>query len=137
MATPRAVRIGDGVYRVEVAGRAEIVYVAGSPEDPWAFWNGLVFRGTADLHSQGRHAATRSDTPQAPLTAPMPATVLKVLVQPGATVRKGDTLVVLEAMKMELPIRAPADATVAAVHCREGELVQAETLLVDLSPPLP
>ena len=46
--------------------------------------------------------------------------------------RKGDTVVLLEAMKMELPLRAPADGTVAAVHCREGELVQAESVLVEL-----
>jgi len=62
----------------------------------------------------------------------MPATVIRVLVQPGAAVKKGDTIIILEAMKMELPIRAPADATVAAVHCRDGDLVQPETTLIDL-----
>jgi biotin carboxyl carrier protein len=62
----------------------------------------------------------------------MPATVIKLLAQPGAAVRKGETLLVLEAMKMELPIRAPADAVVAAVHCREGDLVQPETILIEL-----
>jgi biotin carboxyl carrier protein len=36
-------------------------------------------------------------------------------------------------MKMELPLRSPADATVTAVHCREGELVQPDTVLVELS----
>jgi biotin carboxyl carrier protein len=67
------------------------------------------------------------------LTAPMPATVVSVKVQPGAAVKKGDTVVILEAMKMELPIRAPADATVTAVRCREGELVQPDAILVELS----
>ena len=62
----------------------------------------------------------------------MPATVLRVLVAPGTAVRKGDTVVLLEAMKMELPIRAPADATVTAVNCREGELVQPDTILIEL-----
>ena len=48
-----------------------------------------------------------------PLTAPMPATVLKVLVAAGDVVKKGDAVVMLEAMKMELPLRAPRrDATV-------------------------
>jgi 3-methylcrotonyl-CoA carboxylase alpha subunit len=60
----------------------------------------------------------------------MPATVLKVQVRPGDTVKKGDIVVVLEAMKMELPIRAPGDGVVAAVACREGELVQADAVLV-------
>ena len=40
------------------------------------------------------------------MTAPMPATVLKILAAPGQAVRKGDTLVIVEALKMELPLRA-------------------------------
>jgi len=62
----------------------------------------------------------------------MPARVVKVLVHPGDNVRRGDTLVLLEAMKMELPVRALDDARIVAVHCRDGELVQAEAPLVDL-----
>ena len=124
-------RIGDGVYRVEREGRNEIVYVAGPPGDTWAFWNGRMFRGRYAAPSPDRPHAPRHNAAQS-LTAPMPATVIKVLVQPGAAVKKGDTIIILEAMKMELPIRAPADATVAAVHCREGDLVQPDTTLVDL-----
>jgi biotin carboxyl carrier protein len=63
----------------------------------------------------------------------MPARVVKVLVHPGDSVKKGDTLVLLEAMKMEMPVRALGDGTVVAVHCRDGELVQAEAPLVDLT----
>jgi biotin carboxyl carrier protein len=66
------------------------------------------------------------------LTAPMPATVLKVLVTPGSTVRTGDTIMILEAMKMELPVRVTADGVVRTVSCREGDLVQAGALLVEL-----
>ncbi len=57
---------------------------------------------------------------------------VRVDAVPGARVRKGDTLLILEAMKMELPIRAPADGVVRAVHCREGELVTPGVALVDL-----
>jgi len=67
------------------------------------------------------------------LTAPMPATVIKIQVKPGDAVKKGDVVVVLEAMKMELPIRALGDATIAAIHCREGELVGADAVLVEFS----
>ena len=66
------------------------------------------------------------------LTAPMPATVLRVLVKAGDTVRRGDSLVILEAMKMELPVRATTAGTVRAVHCREGELVQPGVTLVEI-----
>ena len=61
----------------------------------------------------------------------MPATVLKILVKAGDAVKKGDTVLVLEAMKMELPVRAPADATIGAVRCREGELVPADATLIE------
>jgi 3-methylcrotonyl-CoA carboxylase alpha subunit len=123
-------RIAEGVYRVEHEGRGEIVYVAGPPGDSWAFWNGRLFRG-AGTDSTSRPRAPRPDAAQS-LTAPMPATVLKVLVQPGMTVKKGDTVIILEAMKMEWPIRATGDAVVSAVRCREGELVQSDAVLVEL-----
>jgi urea carboxylase len=47
------------------------------------------------------------------------------------TVRRGDTLIILEAMKMELPIRASSDGVVKAIHCKPGELVQPGVPLVD------
>ena len=122
-------RIGSGVYRVDDDGRQAIVYVAGTAGELWAFCNGEVYRE----HGEG---TDRSNPPKGghyDLTAPMPATVVKILVAAGQTVKHGDTLVVLEAMKMELPIRAPADAVVQAVNCREGELVQPERTLVELT----
>ena len=116
-------RIAPGAYRVEHDGRQSVVYVAGTEGDLWAFSDGQAFR-------EHEHAA-RSGATQ-PLVAPMPATVVKVLVAPGQAVHHGDTLIVLEAMKMELPIRAPADAVVKAVNCHEGELVQPDRTLVEL-----
>jgi biotin carboxyl carrier protein len=62
----------------------------------------------------------------------MPATVVKVLAEPGTRVRKGDTLIMLEAMKMELAVKAPRDGVVRAVKCQPGELVQPGVNLVEL-----
>ena len=124
-------RIADGVYRVEHEGRSETVYVAGTAADSWAFWDGLVFRGNAGAATPRARSAAHGQGAQA-LAAPMPATVIKVLATVGASVKKGDTLVVLEAMKMELPIRATGDAVVTAVRCSEGDLVQADAVLVEL-----
>jgi biotin carboxyl carrier protein len=126
-------RVGDGVYRVEVGGRAKLVYVAGSAAGDWAFSDGQVFRtAKTDLPSRSRPRAVRAAASE--IVAPMPATVLKVNVKPGDTVAKGEVLVVLEAMKMELPMRAPGPATVTAVSCGEGDLVQADAVLVTLGP---
>lgn len=125
-------RIADGTYRVVVDGRAELVYVAGGPSDRWAFWNGQIFRPGESSTDAGPHRPSRADGRQA-LHAPMPAHVRKVLVAPGATVKRGDTLIILEAMKMELSLRSEADATVQAVRCHEGELVHPEQILIELS----
>ena len=62
----------------------------------------------------------------------MPGAVLKILVTPGAVVKRGMPLVILEAMKMEHPITAPRDGTVVSVNCKEGELVQPGIELVTL-----
>jgi acetyl-CoA carboxylase biotin carboxyl carrier protein len=56
--------------------------------------------------------------------AEMVANVWKVLVAPGASVASGDTLVILESMKMEIPVEAPVDGTVSAVNVEEGGVVQ-------------
>jgi 3-methylcrotonyl-CoA carboxylase alpha subunit len=66
------------------------------------------------------------------LSAPMPATVVAVRVAPGQEVAEGDLLVTLEAMKMELPIKAPRAGRVKSIACREGELVQAGVPLLEL-----
>jgi biotin carboxyl carrier protein len=121
-------QVASGVYRVDIGGDSEIVYVAGMPDDLWAFRDGRIFRQRASQQPTARTAD--AGAPQ-PLTAPMPGTVLKVLVEPGEHVEKGQTMIVLEAMKMELPLRALDSAVVAAVRCREGELVQADATLVD------
>ncbi len=64
--------------------------------------------------------------------APMPGTVIKVAVAPGDQVAARDTLVVLEAMKMETPLVSPYDGTVRAVHVAEGDRVAGGALLVEL-----
>jgi acetyl/propionyl-CoA carboxylase alpha subunit len=66
------------------------------------------------------------------VAAPMPGTLVRVLVEPGARVRARDPLVVLEAMKMETPLVSPYDATVRAVHVREGDRVAGGAVLVEL-----
>lgn len=66
------------------------------------------------------------------VSAPMPGTVVKVCVEAGAAVKKGDTLCVLEAMKMENEIKAPEDATVSSVLAKAGASVTSGDLLVTL-----
>ena len=69
---------------------------------------------------------------QSALTAPMPGTVVRVAVAPGDRVSARQTLLVLEAMKMETPLVSPYEAIVRAVHVAEGDRVAGGTLLVEL-----
>jgi acetyl/propionyl-CoA carboxylase alpha subunit len=66
------------------------------------------------------------------VVAPMPGTVIKVLVAPGDRVAARQALVVLEAMKMETPLLAPYAASVAAVHVAAGDRVAGGVVLVEL-----
>jgi biotin carboxyl carrier protein len=66
----------------------------------------------------------------AELKAPMPGLVLDILVSPGQAVQKGEKLLVLEAMKMENAIKAPADATISAVRCEKGQAVDKNQVLL-------
>lgn len=123
----RAVAVEPGVVRVgESAGRVAWVAVKGDVR--WVFLDGEVF----EIEVSRAGVRRRVGSGHGSLSAPMPATVVRVDVSPGSAVRRGDTLIILEAMKMELPIRASADGVVKAVHCRPGDLVQPGVSLVDL-----
>jgi acetyl/propionyl-CoA carboxylase alpha subunit len=69
---------------------------------------------------------------EASVSAPMPGTVIRVEVAPGDEVKTRQPLVVLEAMKMEIPVHSPFDGTVKAVHAAEGDQVAGGALLVEL-----
>ena len=67
------------------------------------------------------------------IASPMPGTILNVNVQNGATVKKGDVLMILEAMKMENEIMAPCDGTVTSVNVQKGASVNTDEVLVTLN----
>jgi acetyl/propionyl-CoA carboxylase alpha subunit len=69
---------------------------------------------------------------QSAVVAPMPGTVIRLLVGQGDAVRARQPLVVLEAMKMETPLTSPYDAKVRAVHVAEGDRVAGGAVLVEL-----
>ena len=66
------------------------------------------------------------------ITAPMGGKVLDVKVKPGDTVNEDDEVIILEAMKMELPVVATSSGTVKEVRCKNGDAVEAEAVLVVL-----
>lgn len=108
--------------------RISRLYGVATADRIWIFHDGQVFEVPTDAERSRR----RTTYAHGSLSAPMPATVVAVNVARGDAVRRGDVLIVLEAMKMELPVRSPGDGTVVAVHCRPGELVQPNVSLIDL-----
>jgi 3-methylcrotonyl-CoA carboxylase alpha subunit len=124
------VRYADGQWRVTAGdGRSWRGVAAKTSDAVWVQVDGVV----ADARVESANVRPRARASEADvLRPPMPATVVRVIVEAGATVAEGDTLIVLEAMKMELPIRAPRAGVVTVVHCREGELVQPTQVLADL-----
>jgi biotin carboxyl carrier protein len=139
--------VGDRQYRVCDGPRQRLVYAAGPPEARWVFLDGRVYViDTVRLKADPTYAAVESGFSrigtgaasgglhdgEMGLASPMPATVASINVVSGQQVEQGDVLVMLEAMKMELPIRAPRTGRVKAVACRRGELVQPGVPLVEI-----
>ena len=90
------------------------------------------FRWLRPERGEGARATERAEG-QA-LVAPLSGVVVKVAVAEGQRVRARQTLVVLEAMKMEHSVDAPADGVVRRLHCRPGDRVKEGQLLVELEP---
>jgi acetyl/propionyl-CoA carboxylase alpha subunit len=93
----------------------------------WVAWRGATYVLETGPRERTIEAATAGEA-----IAPMPGAVVAIAVRSGQRVRRGDTLVVVEAMKMEMPVRAPADGTVRAVLCGVGDQVERGQRLVDL-----
>jgi biotin carboxyl carrier protein len=122
--------VEPGEILVRDGDRTERMYVVVSRGRTWVFHEGRAYEiaDEADDTARGRGGSMHGA-----VTAPMPATVIAVKVAAGDEVKRGDVLIVLEAMKMELPVRAPGDGRIAAIHCRPGDLVQPEVSLVDFA----
>ncbi|MCA1586760.1 MAG: hypothetical protein LC791_18965, partial [Acidobacteria bacterium] len=95
--------IRRGLYRVADGERRWTVAVSRAADTGWISIDGQVAQFESEANSS-RPRKKRSLGPGA-LASPMPATVVSLPVPPGTAVRQGDTLIVLEAMKMELPVR--------------------------------
>jgi acetyl/propionyl-CoA carboxylase alpha subunit len=108
---------------------------AALPDGPWRGTFRLNLPPPASAAPPDVDAAAHDHGPgaeQSEVSAPMPGTVIKVLVEPGQQVEARQPLVVLEAMKMETPLASPYDGVVRAVHVAEGDRVAGGSVLVEL-----
>ena len=122
--------ISTGQYRVTGDdGASTLVAVAGPPHETWTSAGGCARTCVVD-GAPKRAAASRAAASD--MTAPMPATVVKVVVAVGERVAAGTPVIVLEAMKMELTVRAARDGVVRAIGCAVGDLVKPGVRLVEI-----
>jgi biotin carboxyl carrier protein len=127
---PEVVPLGNGRYRVQDGTAERVAFAVNASRNTWVFLEGRAYVIAASGQTSTR--GTSTDDADA-LAAPMPATVVKIEVTAGQSVTKDSLLIMLEAMKMELPIRAPRDGVVTSINCRAGEIVQPGVALLELS----
>ncbi len=126
----QVLQLEDGRAELLVDGRRLTAYVSSDKARLWVTVNGQTFvltrsagarrAGPAGLHGQGE------------LTAPMPGQVRAVNVNEGEMVTKGQTLLVLEAMKMEIRVHALRDGAVKKLFVTQGQTVEREQVLIEI-----
>ena len=116
-----------GRLLVEVDGSARFAHAARVGDSWWIHMNGRIHV----LHGH-QPGSVSADADEGGLSALMPGTILEVLVKEGQRVREGQTLLVMEAMKMEHRILAPKAGEVLAVNFAAGDRVDMGATLVEL-----
>jgi len=107
---------GEKFYFVKVGGEFNI------------FYNGKVYKLGKDRKIKEVEEESRED-----IKSPITGKVVSIKVQEGQRVKKGDALVVISAMKMEIILSSPDDAIVERVFKEEGELVNKDEIVIKLS----
>jgi biotin carboxyl carrier protein len=95
-------------------------------------WVNVKVRDEKDLLLSKLGFKTGSSGGEGKLNAPMPGKILKVLLNIGGTVKAGDPVIILEAMKMENELKSPVDGTLIAIHVDEGQSVEKNELLLEI-----
>ena len=118
-------------FRVESDGRVTRCAVARGPRGIWVSCEGRSYL-LEEERPESAAGGARPSTDE--LRAPMTGRVIQVAAAPGASVREGDLLVTIEAMKMEFKLVAPETGVIAEVRCEAGARVELGDLLVVLEP---
>lgn len=132
---PVALRVGaDGRGTLSVDGDTVHVVIVQHGDETFVHADGanwrLRHRHPLDRAHAHAHAASDDE-----LRAPMPGTVVSVAVRAGDRVARGETLLVIESMKLETAITAARDATIATLRVEPGQSFERDALLATLAPP--
>ena len=120
----------NGKLDLIIDGKHIAAYVSTDSPKRWVTVNGQTFvltKSTGARKSRGTHPHTAGE-----LTAPMPGQVRAVNVSEGDNVTKGQTLLLLEAMKMEIRVQAPRDSVVKKLFVEQGQTVERDQVLIEV-----
>jgi biotin carboxyl carrier protein len=120
----------DGKLDLLIDGQRVTAYVSSDNAKRWVTVNGqtlvLTRSSGARQRGHGHHHAAND------LTAPMPGQVRAVNVSEGDAVTRGQTLLLLEAMKMEIKVQAPRDGVIKKLAVKQGQTVEREQVLIEI-----
>ena len=119
-----------GSLTLRFEGRPVTLYWATDGTHRWISYEGCTHR--LDKPSNRRPGVESLAGQQKYIRAPMPSLVRKANVQEGDRVKKGQTMLLLEAMKMEIHIQAPYDCKVASLKVKENDTVERDQLLIEI-----
>ena len=130
---------GELLYHLEYEGKKYNVQVLPGDEtkQPSIRVNGVESKAELSdkyddlIKSLGMEAMTKVTIKE--LKSPMPGLVISLEAKPGDSVKKGEPLMILEAMKMENVIKAKADVEIAEIHVKEGQAVEKNELLISFA----
>jgi biotin carboxyl carrier protein len=123
-------RAKDGKLDLLIDGKLVTAYISSANARRWVTVNGQTFVLTKPAAGAKRRGTGQDHASE--LIAPMPGQVRAVNVVEGDTVTKGQTLLVLEAMKMEIRIQAPRDGKVMKIFAEQGQTVAREQILIEI-----
>ncbi|MCB1059496.1 MAG: hypothetical protein KDB65_04625 [Calditrichaeota bacterium] len=122
---------------VKLADRVERFLVNRHGDELWLIHDGqvypLVIETERDRLLKAAAQAAEGEHGTTTIKAAMPGMVLRIMVQPGQTIKKGDPVLILEAMKMENEVRSPADGTVQSISISERDSVEKGAPLLTLT----
>ena len=116
---------------LEINGKEETVWAQKISGELWFHYQGDTYQYVPESKLRNQSSGAGASDPLK-IVAPMPGKILKVFKASGDDVSEGETIIAMEAMKMEYNLKAQGDLSVNKINCKEGDQVAVGDLLVDL-----
>ena len=127
-------RLTPNALSIRLGNRRRTAFIARSDEKIFVHVGGQLFEFTEAGAERHGFAGGAGVTGDGSVSSPMPGRVVKIPVAEGQEVEKNQILVIVEAMKMENPLKSSVAGTVSKIHFSEGDLVDAGKPIVEVEP---